>query len=145
MFTPGFLHGLYFAVVESSCLSAGLVLRFQLYVKPLSWAIILHTPPSASASHSLSLGPCSFNPRWNWQHAVSKLNSTVAILIPSTPTSGQLEPLAASDDGAIKRDIVALTDRWSRLCKPAPKPRPQTTRLTSTYSSLTNSRGTWRR
>lgn len=41
-----------------------------------------------------------------------EVNSAATIFIPSTPTLCQLELLAASDDGAIKRDVGGLSDRW---------------------------------
>ena len=64
-----------------------------------------------------------------------EVNSTAAIFIPSTPTFCQLELLAASDDGAIIRDVGGLSGRWihasSVLIKTCPVLRPQLTRLTS--------------
>lgn len=48
-----------------------------------------------------------------------EVNSAAAILTPSTPTFGQLELLAASDDGAIKRDVRGLSDRWIRASSSA--------------------------
>ena len=90
-------------------------------------------------SHSLCLyRPRSLSLPCNWQAAVTEVNSTAAILMPSTPTFCQLELLAVSDDGAIKRDVRGPSDRWIHafLClnKTCPPLRPQLTRLTSTYS-----------
>lgn len=48
-----------------------------------------------------------------------EVNSVAAILTPSTPTFGQLELLAASDDGAIKRDVRGLSHRWIRASSSA--------------------------
>lgn len=68
-------------------------------------AFSISLPPS----HTLCLSRlCSLIHTCNWQAAVMEVNSAAAILTPSTPTFGQLELLAASDDGAIKRDIRGL-------------------------------------
>lgn len=73
-----------------------------------------------------------------------EVNSAATIFIPSTPTLCQLELLAASDDGAIKRDVGGLSDRWIHAAasvftkkkkkKICPVLRPQMTCLTSTFS-----------
>ncbi len=89
---------------------------FSLSLSPPSLSLFL--PPTRCISR-----PCSLSLPCNWQAAVMEVNSTAAILIPSTPTLCQLELLAASDDGAIKRDVLGLFDRWihasSVLIKPA--------------------------
>jgi len=84
----------------------------------------LQPSASLSPSHSLCLSrPCSLSPPCNWQAPVMEVNSMAAILMPSTPTYCQLELLAVSDDGAIKRDVRGLSDRWihasSVLIKPS--------------------------
>lgn len=59
-----------------------------------------------------------------------EVNSAAAILTPSTPTFGQLELLAAYDDGAIKRDAPgpSLTDGFA---PPLPQLSPPTAPPTS--------------